>query len=112
MREVFWDIRARSGLDSEKISMIEDILIKVGHKIESDAHHVFDNGAITLVYMLSESHFFLHTQPDWEMVYCNFLSRKNYARSTFEEIVRRITDILEGQIERINMTESNSPDTC
>ena len=46
------------------ISQIKEILEKEGHKIQNISEHIFDNGAYTLLFLLMESHFSVHTWPE------------------------------------------------
>ena len=78
---------------NEKIKEIfQNALLRFGAIIMNYQEHVFDNGAITFAFLLSESHCTIHTYPEYQSAFIdcftcgNSFDIENFHNSLLEEL--------------------------
>lgn len=62
-------------IDAKTIVQVFELAIKnSGAKIVNYTEHIFENGAITCVFLLSESHMSNHTYPEYKSMFVDFFT--------------------------------------
>ena len=94
MKEIVWSVYFDGDI-LDYIGKIEKLLTNIGFTVKSKCLHKFSDDAYTIVWILGESHFIIHTYPEYETAYFNLFSCKSCHSSSFLDMVARdITKIL------------------
>ena len=76
----------------------ESIIKSLGLVVVNKTYHKFDSKGITLAYILSQSHFILHTWPEYKFIHLDLFSCSDIAK---EEVKRAINSIFPREIKRV-----------
>lgn len=76
----------------------ESIIKSLGLAIVNKTYHKFDPTGITLVYILSQSHFILHTWPEYKFIHLDLFSCSDITK---EEVKRAVNAIFPSETKRV-----------
>lgn len=79
-------------------SIGESIIKSLGLTVVNKTFHKFDPKGITLVYILSQSHFILHTWPEHKFIHLDLFSCSNIRK---EDVKKTMNSIFPNEIKRV-----------
>jgi len=97
-----FDIKLKEKIKIENVEkMFDEIVKKIKVRVLKKENHIFDNGGLTLFYLLAESHISGHYRIEDDYLALDIYSC-NYLWQIYEEVENIIKDIL--SVESINTT--------
>lgn len=92
-------------VNGTELTNTENIIKSFNYTIIKPIIHVFSNGAITWGFILAESHFLLHTYPEYNYIHCDLFTCKEEDVKTIGVMLKQIAEALNGSIVKLEVIE-------
>lgn len=109
LKEVLFTVETDTIVTNQHISVFETLIKSYGYTIRDKVITYFDEESITCVFILSESHFILHTyHKELKQVMFNLFTCKIDTPEHFKEIAETCADILKGKLILIDIIDRSN----
>lgn len=101
---IIWTELPPEGLDFIE-GLAKSIVEKLNLNVVQTSYHEFTPQGITFLYILSQSHFAIHTWPENNFIHMDLVSCRYMKKDEFESTLKEVFANSKNQIKKVVITE-------